>query len=133
MYHLYRSLMESRVIVLFWIIVLAVIIILLAIIAHFMAESAKLKGYGPEYHIFAKCFFLFLPGILYTISLPDLKTRQKIEDLAKALSASDKKPDSVADEIMKAKQLFEAGVITQAEFESKKSLLLSMYNGNNRL
>jgi hypothetical protein len=37
---------------------------------------------------------------------------------------SDTKPVSVADELIKFKQLLDAGVITQTEFDEKKSELL---------
>ena len=50
-----------------------------------MAQSASMKGYGPEYHIFSICFFLSIWGILYTISLPDLNMQNKMDALIDAV------------------------------------------------
>lgn len=53
----------------------ALIVIVLLIINGFcaclMKESAVMKGYGEDKHIWAICFWCGVFGYLYAISLPD--------------------------------------------------------------
>jgi hypothetical protein len=39
-------------------------------------DIAYMKGYGPEMHCFAMCFWLGILGCLYVIALPDRGTRE---------------------------------------------------------
>lgn len=53
------------------IIVLLIGFVINAIGATLMKNSAILKGYGEDAHIWAICFWLGILGCLYVISLPD--------------------------------------------------------------
>ena len=59
-------------------VIFIIILILQLIGAHWMAQAAKDKGYGPEAHIMAKCFWLGIFGYLYALSLPDKILQQEI-------------------------------------------------------
>lgn len=83
---------------LFWLIVIISIVIGL-IAAAFMANAAADKGYGPEAHIMAICFWLGIFGYLYTICLPDKKLQNQNDRILRALEKqqqsvySDELPD----------------------------------------
>jgi len=65
--------------------------IVLGIGATLMSSSASDKGYGPEAHITAICFFLGIFGYLYALSLPDKTLQKQNETLINALE--NKKPE----------------------------------------
>ena len=46
-----------------------------AVIASKFNDIAYMKGYGPEMHCFAMCFWLGILGCLYVIALPDRGAR----------------------------------------------------------
>ena len=81
-----------------WIIIIFCIIAQL-IGANLMAKAATEKGYGPEAHILAICFWLGIFGYLYTLSLPDKLMREEISTIRKELinrnmkDVSDELPD----------------------------------------
>jgi len=70
--------------------ILVVALILDGIIAGHMRDSARLKGYDENYHIFAICFWLGLPGGIYVASLPDLLTRKILSETREILEHSNK-------------------------------------------
>lgn len=80
------------------IIIPAIVCIIICVIgASLMASAAAEKGYGPEYHIMAKCFWLGILGYLYTICLPD-KTLQKQNEMIKK-DLIQKEQKTVSDEL----------------------------------
>ena len=50
-------------------------LIINAVIASKFNDIAYMKGYGPEMHCFAMCFWLGILGCLYVIALPDRGAR----------------------------------------------------------
>ena len=62
----------------FLLVLLALIPILIinAILSFKFADIASMKGYGPEMHCFAMCFWLGILGYLYVIALPDRGARE---------------------------------------------------------
>ncbi len=57
--------------------------------AYLMSKAAADKGYGPEAHIMALCFWLGIFGYLYALSLPDKNLQnycKSIEELTRILS-----------------------------------------------
>lgn len=67
-----------------WMIIIFCIIAQL-IGANLMAKAASEKGYGPEAHILAICFWLGVFGYLYTLSLPDKLMREELSTIRKEL------------------------------------------------
>lgn len=63
-----------------------VIIVINVLIAFYMDEVAKLKGY--ENAVFWRCFWLGLPGWLYVVALPDLNLRKSQEQIVKLLESN---------------------------------------------
>ena len=64
-----------------FIIVLIFVIIIQLIISSWFVEIAKLKGYNAKEHfIFQKCFWLGLPGWLYTLGLPDIRENPEYDN-----------------------------------------------------
>lgn len=61
----------------FLLVLIPIIIYLMinAVIASKFEDVAYLKGYGPEMHCFAMCFWLGILGCLYVIALPDRGAR----------------------------------------------------------
>ena len=51
-------------------------LIINAVIASKFNDVASMKGYGPEMHCFAMCFWLGIIGCLYVIALPDRGARE---------------------------------------------------------
>lgn len=54
-----------------YIIIAVVLLIINGFCAYLMKQSAVMKGYGEDSHIWAICFWCGLFGYLYVISLPD--------------------------------------------------------------
>lgn len=55
-----------------------------------------------------------------------MQMKEQIENCREQSSTSVVQENSSADEILKYKGLFDAGIITQAEFEAKKKQLLGL-------
>ena len=63
----------------FWPVFIPILLIYFAInalIASKFNDVAHMKGYGPEMHCFAMCFWLGILGCLYVSALPDRGTRE---------------------------------------------------------
>lgn len=67
--------------------------------------------------------FIFNGNGNYKIAM---QMKEQIENCRERSSASALQENSSADEILKYKGLFDAGIITQAEFEAKKKQLLGL-------
>ena len=77
-------------------IIFAIIIALAlwALAAYFMKCAAEKKGYGPDDHIWAICFWLAPFGYLYVIALPDKKVQDHLAAIRKELTeSSDELPE----------------------------------------
>lgn len=57
--------------------VLGAVVFCNALLAIFMEDAAKKKGYSKDAHAFALCFWLGIFGCFYVMALPDLKQRQQ--------------------------------------------------------
>ena len=55
---------------------IAICLVINAVIASKFEDIAHMKGYGPEMHCFAMCFWLGILGCLYVIALPDRGMRE---------------------------------------------------------
>ena len=68
--------------------IIAAIVILLinALCAYFMKQSAVMKGYGEDSRIWAICFWCGLFGYLYVISLPDKIQQNQNQQIIELLS-----------------------------------------------
>lgn len=66
---------------------IAVVLLLVnALCAYFMKQSAVMKGYGEDSHIWAICFWCGLFGYLYVISLPDKIQQNQNQQIIELLS-----------------------------------------------
>ena len=59
------------------VLVLGAVVFCNALLAIFMEDAAKKKGYSKDAHAFALCFWLGIFGCFYVMALPDLKQRQQ--------------------------------------------------------
>ncbi len=97
-------------------------------IGYLQLETAASSGNNKNSNFFAENSFTF---DINTISNEDMQTvadfiKKKIDQLKKQQNASVINPLSSADELKKYKELFDAGVLTQEEFEEKKKELLHL-------
>ena len=100
---------------------IALIIILDGVVWGFVTR-AIVKGKGYEnYNSWFWCgFFLALIGVIVAACKPAVNATQSYAPVPVQPQASD------ADELMKYKQLFDQGAITQEEYEAKKKQLLNI-------
>ena len=67
--------------VLLYLLILCAYLALVYFLATLAEKVAKLKGYGPEYHILGISFWLGVIGWTYVYLLPDLVERKNQEEL----------------------------------------------------
>ena len=60
-------------------------LIISAIVASYMNQAAKLKGYDREANAFSICFWLGIFGCLYVIALPDKRIQKQNEEIINLL------------------------------------------------
>lgn len=99
-----------------------------ALIGYLQLETASALGNNRRDNFFAENSFTF---DITTISNEDMKTvvnfiKEKIDQLKKRQNNPNASSISSADELKKYKDLFDAGVLTQEEFEQKKKELLHL-------
>ena len=97
-------------------------------IGYLQLETAASSGNNKNSNFFAENSFTF---DINTISNEDMQTvadfiKKRIDLLKKQQHAPAVNPISSADELKKYKELFDAGVLTQEEFEEKKKELLHL-------
>ena len=80
----------------FWLLFLLSIVIGV-IGAYLMSKSAAEKGYGPEAHIMAICFWLGIYGYFYALSLPDKKLQRQNESINNELK--NQRQEVISDEL----------------------------------
>ncbi len=102
-----------------------------------VAEIAKNKGYvrvsgepkekGSKKQTYIAWWFcgalLFIVSIIYVLVLPNLNNETNEQVSRRSLTDSG---NNDADELMKYKQLLDAGAITQEEYEIKKRQILGL-------
>lgn len=69
-----------------YIIIVVVLLIINGFCAYLMKQSAVMKGYGEDCHIWAICFWCGLFGYLYVISLPDKIQQSQNQQIIELLS-----------------------------------------------
>ena len=89
-----------------------------ALLGFIPAKIASDKGYSFVLWWFFG-FMLFIVAIIAVVILPDKNVQEQN-------NAPSQYARSSADELMKYKELLDKGVITQEEFEAKKSQILNL-------
>ena len=105
----------------FLIVYLVVVLVVAAGLGFIPATIAKKKGYSFGLWWFYG-WMLFLVAIIHVCLIPDKNAPQAPPPGAVRRPP----PRGTADEIMKYKELMDAGVITPEEFETKKKQLLGL-------
>jgi len=110
----------------YWIIALATS----AVLGFIPASIAKDKGYENMGAWWFYGWMLFIVALIHSICLENKKTKETRDMAYKKIlengNANDNAKLGTADELMKYKNLLDAGVITQEEFDAKKKQILGL-------
>lgn len=109
-----------------YLIILLIYLVIDYVGASWMEDAAKDKGYGSEYSIKSKCFWLGPLGYMYALSLPDKKVQlqnQHIIDELKAISQKlDERPKETTAAPKAAAPKVETPKVTAPKTEDRKLL-----------
>ena len=104
-----------------------IILIIAAGLGFIPASIAKRKGYSfGLWWVYG--WLLFIVAIIHVSLIPDKNVQQTPINQFNSIpySPSSNASQSAADELKKFKELFDAGVITEEEFQAKKEQLLKL-------
>lgn len=85
----------------------------------------KDKGYGKDKYLFwiLACIVFGIFAFLLSLGMPNLIKQKQQQEMRDAITKS-ANSQSAADELKKIKDLYDSGVITQTEYELKRSDLV---------